>query len=103
MRNISDAEYDLILAAGFAHVLGQRVRERPAPDPVEEARIGFGHNPQMPFEADSIDRHMVTQVLQRPFRDRAFSAAIKTAYQDTCAVTGHKLINGGGRSPGSAH
>jgi putative restriction endonuclease len=41
VRNISDAEYDLILAAGFAQVLGKRDRERPAPDPVEEARIGF--------------------------------------------------------------
>ncbi|THK35618.1 restriction endonuclease [Ensifer sp. MPMI2T] len=98
VRNIPEAEYDLILTAGFAHVLGQRDRERAAPDPVEEARIGFGHNPQMPYEADSIDRRLITQVLQRPFRDRAFSAAIKTAYHDTCAVTGLKLINGGGRS-----
>lgn len=37
-------------------------------------------------------------MVQRPFRDRAFSVAIKSAYQDTCAVTGLKLINGGGRS-----
>ncbi|MES4993863.1 HNH endonuclease [Agrobacterium radiobacter] len=36
--------------------------------------------------------------MQRHFRDRAFSAAIKTAYHDTCAVTGIKLINGAGRS-----
>lgn len=98
VRNISDAEYDLILAAGFAHVLGKRDRERPASDPAEKARVGFGDNPQIPYEADSIDRRIVTQVLQRPFRDRAFSAAIKTAYHDTCAVTGLKLINGGGRS-----
>lgn len=98
VRNISDAEYDLILAAGFAHVLGRRDRERAAPDPVEEARIGFGHNPQMPYEADSVDRRIISQVVQRPFRDRAFSVAIKSAYQDTCAVTGLKLINGGGRS-----
>ncbi|MGR9343487.1 HNH endonuclease [Rhizobium leguminosarum] len=98
VRNISDAEYDLILTAGFAHVLGKRDRERPAPDPVEEARIGFGDNPQMPYETDSVDRRIIAQVVQRTFRDRAFSAAIKTAYHDTCAVTGIKLINGGGRS-----
>jgi putative restriction endonuclease len=98
VRNISDAEYDLILAAGFAYVLGKRDRERPAPDPVEEARLGFGDNPQMPFEVDSVDRRIVSQLVQRPFRDRAFSTAIKTAYHDTCAVTGIKLINGGGRS-----
>ncbi|WP_244651055.1 HNH endonuclease [Rhizobium sp. CFBP 8762] len=98
VRNIPDEEYDLILAAGFAHVLGGRDRERPAPDPAEEARLGFGDNPQMPYEVDSIDRGIVAQVLQRPFRDRAFSVAIKAAYQDTCGVTGLKLINGGGRS-----
>lgn len=52
----------------------------------------------MPFEIDSVDRRIVSQVLQRQFRDRAFSVAIKAAYKDTCAVTGLKLINGGGRS-----
>lgn len=98
VRNISDAEYDTILAAGFAHILGNRDRERPTPDPAEEALTGFGDNPQMPFEIDSVDRRIVSQVLQRFFRDRAFSAAIKTAYHDTCAVTGIKLFNGGGRS-----
>ncbi|WIC86108.1 HNH endonuclease [Agrobacterium tumefaciens] len=98
VRNTPDEEYDLILAAGFAHVLGRRDRERPAPDPAEEARLGFGDNPQMPYEIDSVDRRIVSQVLQRPFRDRAFSVAINSAYQDTCAVTGLKLINGGGRS-----
>lgn len=98
VRNIPDAEYDLILTSGFAHVLGRRDRQRPTPDPAEEARVGFAENPQVPFEIDSIDRRIISQVVQRPFRDRAFSTAIKTAYQDTCAVTGIKLINGGGRS-----
>jgi putative restriction endonuclease len=98
VRNIPDTEYGLILAAGFAHVLGKHDHERPAPDPVEEVRIGFGDNPQMPYEIGSIDRRIVSQVLQRPFRDRAFSVAIKSAYQDTCAVTGLKLISGGGHS-----
>lgn len=65
-------EVDLILAAGIVHVLGKRDRERPALDPVEEARIGFGHNPQTPYEVDSIDRRIVSQIVQRFFRDRVF-------------------------------
>ncbi|WP_261331389.1 HNH endonuclease [Rhizobium leguminosarum] len=97
-RAVRNIKYDIILAAGFAHILGNRDRERPTPDPAEEARIGFSDNQQMPFEIDSVDRRIVSQVVQRPFRDRAFSAAIKTAYHDTCAVTGLKLFNGGGRS-----
>lgn len=98
VRNISDVEYDSILTAGFAYVLGHRDRERSTPDPAEQAQIGFADNPQLPYEADTTDRRIISQVIQRPFRDRAFSAAIKTAYHDTCAVTGIKLINGGGRS-----
>ncbi|MGO8255558.1 HNH endonuclease [Rhizobium ruizarguesonis] len=74
------------------------LNERPTPDPAEEARIGFGDNPQVHFEIGSIDRRIISQVVQRPFRDRAFSTAIKAAYHDTCAVTGIKLFNGGGCS-----
>jgi putative restriction endonuclease len=98
VRNIPDVEYDLILTEGFAHILGTRDRSRPTPDPVEEAHIGFGDNPQMPFEVEAIDRRIVAQIVERPFRDRAFATAIKSAYHDTCAVTGIKLFNGGGRS-----
>lgn len=98
VRSLPDTEYDLILTAGFAHVLGDRERERTAPDPPELPGVGFAENPQMPYEASETDRRIVTQIIQRPFRDRAFSAAIKSAYQDTCAITGIKLINGGGKS-----
>jgi putative restriction endonuclease len=52
----------------------------------------------MPYEVDNVDRRVIARVVQRPFRDRAFSCAIKTACHDTCAGTGIKLINGGGRS-----
>ena len=44
------------------------------------------------------DRRIISQLVSRPFRDKAFAAAVKTAYRDTCAMTGLKLINGGGRS-----
>ena len=98
VRNLSDLEYDLILQAGFAHVLGTRARERPVPDRAEEPVTGFAEADQLPYEAETADRRIITQIADRPFRDRAFSAAIKTAYRDTCAVTGLKLINGGGRS-----
>jgi putative restriction endonuclease len=98
VRNMPDAEYDLILAAGFAHVLGVKDRTRPAPDPAEQAHCGFGEQYQTDYEPAYVDRRMMSQVVQRPFRDRAFSVAIKIAYRDTCAVTGLKLIDGGGRS-----
>lgn len=38
-----------------------------------------------------------TQLLERPFRDVAFTRVVRRAYESTCAMTGLKLINGGGR------
>ncbi|NHT74209.1 MULTISPECIES: HNH endonuclease [Rhizobiaceae] len=98
VRTMPETEYDLILAAGFAHVLGVKDRTRPVPDPAEQANDGFREQNQVAYEPEFVERRLISQVVQRPFRDRAFSAAIKTAYRDTCAVTGLKLINGGGRS-----
>ncbi len=100
VRNIADREYDLILQAGFAHVLGERERLRPYPDAPEEPAppiAGLAED-TVPFEPETADRPLVTQILQRPFRDRAFASAVKTAYRDTCAITGLKIINGSGRS-----
>jgi putative restriction endonuclease len=103
VRNISDSEYDLIWQSGFAHVLGNAVRIRPTPDipesPMEpypglhEPSEEFNHH--IPMEQD---RRIIQQLISRPFRERAFSAAVKTAYEDACAMTGLKFINGGGRS-----
>jgi putative restriction endonuclease len=48
--------------------------------------------------AATFDRPIVERVVARPFREAAFSGSIKAAYNDTCAFTGLKIINGGGRS-----
>ncbi len=100
VRNMTDNEYDQILQAGFAHVLGEGERARPYPDVPEEPidqLLGFAEE-QASFEEPIAKRPLITQILQRPFRDRAFAASVKTAYQDTCAITGLKIINGRGRS-----
>lgn len=98
IRLIPDEEYDAILQAGFAHVLGLKERFRPVGEPETAlGPLGFAET-QSTYEPETQDRHLVTHIMQRPFRDRAFSAAIKNAYRDTCAMTGLKLINGGGRS-----
>jgi putative restriction endonuclease len=38
-----------------------------------------------------------TVLLERKFRDAAFTRVVRNAYESTCAMTGLKLINGGGR------
>ena len=54
---------------------------------------------QVPFE---IERPIIQSLVNRPFRDRAFRRAVLHAYDARCAVTGWKLINGGGRAEAEA-
>ncbi len=86
VRPISDQEFELILRSGFSDLtIGVR-------SSANEITVGLTDEP-----AD-FERPLVQQVVTRPFRDAAFSKQVKHAYDDTCAVTGIKLINGGGRS-----
>jgi putative restriction endonuclease len=102
-RNLTDGEYDLIWQAGFAHVIGLEARTRPALDVPEEPMPlaeGFAEGRSEFYfdEPMEQDRRIIEQLVSRPFRDKAFSAAVKGAYLDTCAMTGLKIINGSGRS-----
>ena len=56
----------------------------------------FLHEPAMPF--DFGERMRVPQLVSRPIRDRAFRKTVLDAYDSRCALTGLKLINGGGRA-----
>ena len=86
VRLISDREYDLILRAGYARILGEANSEdRPDAGAFAE-------------EVAAFERPLVERVVSRPFRDAAFVVVVKEAYGDTCAVTGLKIINGGGRA-----
>jgi putative restriction endonuclease len=49
-------------------------------------------------EASTFERPVVERLVARPFRDAAFAIAVKSAYRETCAITGLKIINGGGRA-----
>lgn len=105
VRPVSDREYEDILRAGFAHILA------PEPALLAPVRPGFAEG-QAPFagpgdptpipewaeEPALFERPVVERVVARPFRDAAFAAAVKQAYDNTCAITGLKIINGGGRA-----
>lgn len=57
------------------------------------------HESQVPFQ---IERPIIQSLINRPFRDRAFRRAVLHAYDGRCAVTGWKLVNGGGRMEAEA-
>ena len=57
---------------------------------------GF-QDPQVPFQHFSA-RDRVTQLTNRAVRDRNFRKNVLRAYGERCAITGRRLINGGGRA-----
>jgi putative restriction endonuclease len=85
VRLIPDDEFDRILKAGFAPVLGENRASQ------ELALPGFYEQPE-PFE-----RPIVDMMVSRPFRERSFMHNVRAAYSNRCAITGLRLINGGGR------
>lgn len=88
VRPISDAAYDEILRAGFAHELRQaEAGQRPAVGP------GLAEPPAPLFE-----RPLVERLLTRPLRDEAFRRIVQHAYGSACAMTGLRIINGGGHA-----
>ena len=89
VRALPDREYEAIVQAAFAPILKQ---PEIASDGARSPGLGFAE------EQASFERPIVERVVARPFRDAAFSGAVKAAYGDTCAFTGLKIINGGGRS-----
>ncbi|MXZ18572.1 MAG: restriction endonuclease [Rhodothermaceae bacterium] len=77
VRLMEDFEYSRILEAGID----------------KRNRLDVPEGPELEEAQPIIER-----LVQRPFRDRMFSAGIKRAYNNTCAISGIKIINGGGRA-----
>ena len=91
VRLLEDSEYTLILAAGFEAGTAER------------DRLGIGEGVRRHTAGlELVDRPTIEQLSRRPFRDRAFSTAIKRAYDNTCAISGLRIINGGGRAEAQA-
>ena len=84
VRLIPDGEFDRILKSGFASILGENLAS-------EVTSPGFSE-PPAPFE-----RPIVEMMVSRPFRERSFMHNVRAAYSNRCAITGLRLINGGGR------
>ncbi|MBR0773745.1 HNH endonuclease [Bradyrhizobium diazoefficiens] len=85
VRILPEAEFDRILKSGFAPLLD----EGPS---VSGIRPEGMSEPGVPFE-----RPIVEMTISRPFRERSFMHNVRVAYSNRCAITGLRLINGGGR------
>lgn len=85
VRLVPDAEFDQILKAGFAPILGEEMpHQQPSQFEISEPNVTF-------------ERPIIEMTVSRPFRERSFMYNVRAAYENRCAMTGLRLINGGGR------
>lgn len=91
VRPISPADFNRVVDRGLddAEPLLPRVGEAELPTGFEE-----GQTPYI-FEQP---RNRIQQLTSRLVRDRVFRRIVLRAYDERCAITGLKLINGGGRA-----
>ncbi|MBT3558057.1 MAG: restriction endonuclease [Rhodospirillales bacterium] len=84
VRLLRDEEFDLIVRTGFTESLLEP----------SETQIYSGGLNEPPA---SFERPIISTIVSRPFRKRAFALQVQKAYDNRCAVTGLRLTNGGGR------
>jgi putative restriction endonuclease len=86
VRSISDSEFSEIWAEGTSPIIGEIGPDR------HLVPAGFADEP-LEFE-----RPVVEQLVSRKVRDALFQRTVRDAYDARCAVTGLRIINGGGRA-----
>jgi putative restriction endonuclease len=91
VRPISPSDFNRIVSLGLMEEadLLPRTGEAPPASVLQEERSPFVYEQE---------RDRVLALTSRPVRDRVFRRVVLKAYNERCAVTGLKLINGGGRA-----
>jgi putative restriction endonuclease len=91
VRQISPADFSRIVECGLAanDVLLPRIGMTPLPPGLREE--------QEPFQYEQ-DRDRISYFGSRILRDQVFRRVVLRAYDARCAITGLRLINGGGRA-----
>lgn len=95
MRPILDQDFDAIVLAGLSETLATENAVRLGLDFPTEGFPPFAKQVGM---AESVDRRVEQMLVNRKIRDANFRLQVCRAYEDRCAVTGLRIINGGGRS-----
>ena len=100
MRPLSDQDFSAIVAAGLNETLmpANLIRYGPGAHDTEDLApapplTGYRESPPTDWV-----RRVELMLVNRTIRDANFRRLVCEAYNDTCAVTGLRIINGGGRS-----
>jgi putative restriction endonuclease len=89
VRSLSTEDFNRIIEDGFRDT-------SPILPRAQEADAGFNEE-QKPFQFEQ-ERERISSLTSRIVRDRVFRKIVLRAYDERCAVTGLKLINGSGRA-----
>jgi putative restriction endonuclease len=98
VRGITEIEFDAIVASGLAKTLA----------PANPIRVGLTdpivdlNGYELVAPPGEQPRRMAQVLMNRKVRDAAFRLKVLAAYDDTCAVTGTRIVNGGGRAEAQA-
>ena len=90
VRGLSPCDFNAIVQAGLTD-------DHPLLPRIDEPEVkGFAER-RTPFLLED-SRERVASLVSRIVRDRVFRRVVLRAYDERCAITGLKLINGGGRA-----
>jgi putative restriction endonuclease len=95
VRPLSDVDFAAIVSAGLSQTL--------SPDNAIRLGLVGVEDAARPFDFDALPgydhvRRIEQMLVNRKIRDANFRRHVCEAYGDRCAVTGLRIINGGGRS-----
>jgi len=94
IRTIPDAEFAVIVRAGLSRTLSPENAVQLGLDP-QHVGTDVRELLQAPIE---VQQRRIAEILtSRLIRDAAFRGDVLDAYDNTCAVTGLRIVNGGGK------
>lgn len=96
VRPLSDADFAGIVADALSETLREENLIKYGPAAHDGLDIGTASD--QPLSDDVFVRRVVSTLINRKVRDTNFRRLVCKAYDDTCAISGLRIINGGGRS-----
>ena len=99
VRTIGDEEFGAIVRAGLHETLDPENALRLGLDPARAAPSTLALT-QVSYKDQ--ERLIGQFLMNRPLRDAAFRRSVLAAYDNRCAVTGLRIVNGGGKAEAQA-
>lgn len=95
VRALSDEDFASLVMVGLSTTLSPQNAVRLGLDPIN---VDSATSALLRAPAAERERRVVEMLVNRKIRDASFRRSVCDAYEDRCAVTGLKIVNGGGRA-----